>query len=544
MFDWLIQDARIIDGTGKPSFSGDLALSGDRIVQMGKLGSLDAKHRMKAEGRVVCPGFIDMHSHSDVLFLNGSSLSHKIFQGVTTELIGQDGMSVAPLTETSRGPMAEMLEPLAGSLRGEWKPWGMDHFLQTLGEKRPSINVATLVGHCNLRLDAMDYRMASPSQEELDRMRKLLTVSLKQGAVGLSLGLIYPPSSYSDTRELISLGKGVKGQDAILVAHIRNEQDQVFQALEEMIAVGRESGCRIHISHLKCLGKRNWGRMPEVLALLEKALKEGIDLSFDQYPYTAACTSLSVLLPSSALEGGWRGLQQRLNEAETTDRILVEMKRSIENRGGAGAVTIASLQTSRNQKYCGKTLEEVSGEKAMPSEKAALELIVEEQLQVIAIYHSISEPDVERAMVHPLQTVGSDGIMGAFPHPRTYGTFPRVIHHYSVEKRLFSLEEAVRKMTSTPANRLNLRSRGRVAPGFYADLLLFRPEDFRGNATFEDPEQFASGLDWVFVNGIPVIEEGKLQERYPGRVLKGGGCQSGFTSLAFAEALAQAGFTP
>ncbi len=521
MVDWLIQDARIIDGTGTPSFSGDLALSGDRIVEIGKLGSLDAKHRMEAEGRVVCPGFIDMHSHSDVLFLNGSPLLHKICQGVTTELIGQDGMSAAPLTETSRGPMAEMLEPLAGSLRGEWRPWGMDHFLRALGEKRPSINVATLVGHCNLRLAVMGYRMALPTPGELSRMGELLATSLKQGALGLSLGLIYPPSSYSDLKELIYLGKVVREHDALIVVHMRDEQEQIFEAIAEMITVGRESGCKVHLSHLKCLGRKNWGRMSEILGMLEDASREGVALTFDQYPYTAACTSLSVLLPSSALEGGWRGLQQRLGDTETSDRYLVEMKKSIENRGGAGAITIASLQTSKNQKFCGKTLEEVSGEKAIPNEKAALELIVEEQLQVIAIYHSISEPDVERAMAHPLQTVGSDGIMGAFPHPRAYGTFPRVIRYFCREKKLFPIEEAVRKMTSAPARRLHLEDRGQIARGYYADILLFAPEQFKDTATFENPKQFATGLDWVFVNGIPVIEEGKLQERFPGRVLKG-----------------------
>jgi N-acyl-D-amino-acid deacylase len=519
MIDWLIHDALVVDGTGGPPVIGDIAISGDRIAGVGNPGNLEVKHHIRADGLVATPGFIDMHSHSDVLFLNGSSLLHKICQGVTTELIGQDGMSAAPLTETSRGPMAEMLEPLAGSLRGEWRPWGMDHFLQTLEEKKPSINVATLVGHCNLRLAVMGYRMALPTPEELRRMGELLATSLKQGALGLSLG-IYPPSSYSDLKELIYLGKVVREQDALIVVHMRDEQEQIFEAIAEMITVGRESGCKVHLSHLKCLGRKNWGRMPEILEMLEDASREGVALTFDQYPYTAACTSLSVLLPSSALEGGWRGLQQRLGEAETSDRILVEMKKSIENRGGEGAITIASLKTSKNQKYCGKTLGEVSGEKAMPSEKAALELIVEEQLQVIAIYHSISEPDVERAMAHPLQTVGSDGIMGAFPHPRAFGTFPRVIRYFCREKKLFPIEEAVRKMTRAPAKRLNLKDRGQIAPGYYADILLFAPEQFKDTATFENPKQFATGLDWVFVNGVAVIERGKIEERFPGHILK------------------------
>src|SRR4030042_3989162 len=262
MIDWLIKDARIIYGTGNLPFLGDIAIRGDRIAEIGKPGNLGARTVINAGGRVASPGFIDMHSHSDLLFLNGSSLSHKIYQGVTTELIGQDGMSVAPVTDLSKGPLAEMIEPLSEHLEREWQPLDVDHFLGSVREKKTPVNVATLVGHCHLRLAVMGYRMGLPSQAELHRMAQLLSTSLEQGAVGLSLGLIYAPSSYSDVNELICLGKVVKDHDAILVAHIRNEQDQILTALEEMIRVGRESGCKIHISHLTCMGKRHGGGMP------------------------------------------------------------------------------------------------------------------------------------------------------------------------------------------------------------------------------------------------------------------------------------------
>jgi N-acyl-D-amino-acid deacylase len=520
MIDWLIKDARIIDGTGNFSFLGDIAIQGGRIAEIGKPGNVEARTVINAGGRVASPGFIDMHSHSDVLFLNGSSLSHKIYQGVTTELIGQDGMSVAPVTELSKGPLAEMIEPLSEHLEREWQPLDVDHFLGSVKEKKTPVNVATLVGHCNLRLAVMGYRMGLPSQAELHRMAQLLSTSLEQGAVGLSLGLIYAPSSYSDVNELISLGKVVKDHDAILVAHIRNEQDQILTALEEMIRVGRESGCKIHISHLKCMGKNNWGRMPEILGSLEQALKEGIALSFDQYPYTAACTSLSVLLPSWAVEGGWKEVQKRLAMPEILNKIIVELKKAIENRGGPASITIASVQNPGNQRFVGKNLEWVAGEKGVDTDRAALELLTDEKLQVVAIYHSIAEKDVEKAMIHPLQTVGSDGILGEFPHPRVYGTFPRVIHRYSQERQLFTFEEAVRKMTSAPAKRLNLRDRGQIKKGFYADMLLFDQNTFRDTATFENPKQFASGLDWMFVNGIPVVKNGGLQEAFPGQIIK------------------------
>jgi N-acyl-D-amino-acid deacylase len=522
MIDWLIKGAQIIDGTGGPSFRGDIAISDERILEIGRLGNLEAKRLVKADGKIVSPGFIDMHSHSDLLFLNGSSIAHKIYQGVTAELVGQDGMSAAPMTGASQEPLAEMLEPLAGPSKAEWQPWDLKGYLRALKEQRTPINVMTLVGHCNLRLAIMGYRMALPTQEEMRRMGELLAISLKQGAVGLSLGLIYPPSSYSDVNELIGLGKVVKDHDALLVAHIRNEEDQSLLALEEMIRVGRESDCRIHISHLKCLGKKNWGKMPGVLKMLEGAFERGVDISFDQYPYTASCTSLSVLLPGWAMEGGWKAFQQRIGQTEEVKKILFEVRKTIEKRGGPGAITLASVQRFENQGLVGKTMEQISDERGIPSDQAVLEILTEEQLRVIAIYHAMSEIDVELAMAHGLHTVGSDGILGEFPHPRAYGTFPRVIHHFSRERKLFPIEEAVRKMTSAPAKRLGLKNRGQVTPGYFADLLLFDPETFQDTATFQSPRQFARGLDWAFVNGIPLLEDGKLQERLPGQILKKG----------------------
>jgi N-acyl-D-amino-acid deacylase len=520
MIDWLIKDAQIVDGTGVPSFRGDIAISGERILELGRLGNPEAKRLVKADGKIVSPGFIDMHSHSEILFLNGSSIAHKIYQGVTSELVGQDGMSAAPITGESKELLAEMLEPLGGPLKGEWQPWELKDYLRALKEQRTPTNVMTLVGHCNLRLAIMGYRMGLPTQEEMHRMGELLAISLNQGAMGLSLGLIYPPGSYSDVNELIGLGKVVKEHDALLVAHIRNEEDQIFQALEEMIRVGRESGSKIHISHLKCLGKKNWGKMTRVLEMLERALERGVDISFDQYPYTASCTSLSVLLPDWALEGGWKSFQQRIGQTDEVNRILVEMRKTIEKRGGPGSITIASVKRSENRGLIGKTIEQISNERGIPSDRVGLEILTEEQLQVIAIYHAMSEIDVEQAMVHGLHTVGSDGILGEFPHPRAYGTFPRILRHFSRERNLFPIEEAIRKMTSAPAKRLGLKNRGQVTPGYFADLLLFDPETFQDTATFENSKQFAQGLDRVFVNGIPLLADGKLQETLSGQILK------------------------
>ena len=520
MIDWLITDALIVDGTGAPAFRGNLAIEREKIVAVGQVQDRDARHRIEAQGKVLCPGFVDMHSHSDVLFLNGSPLDHKILQGVTTELIGQDGMSLAPLTDSSLPYMVEMIEPLAGHLEGKWQPWDLNSSFQVLGERRPRLNVATLVGHCNLRLAVMGHRMEAASPIELRQMGEWLTTALRQGAVGLSLGLIYPPSSYSNTEELISLGRVVKDHDAIIVVHMRNEQEKLFEALEEMITVGRESGCKIHISHLKSLGKTQWGKMDQVLGMFDRAIEQGVNISFDQYPYDAGCTSLSVLLPGWAVAGGWDEFDRRLKDAETRQKILSALRSSIESRGGPAAITLVSLETPENQALAGKNLEEISSGKGLSPEDTALEILEKERTKAVAIYHSISEGDVECAMRHILHTVGSDGILGAFPHPRAYGTFPRIIHHFCRRRKLFSLEEAIRRMTAAPAKRLGLEKRGQIVSGFYADLLLFDPERFKDLATYENPKQLASGLDWMLVNGEPVLSEGRIQETGVGKVLR------------------------
>jgi len=520
MVDWLIRNAVIVDGMGNPSFTGDIAIREDLIAEVGNVGTIDARNVIEASGKVAAPGFIDMHSHSDVLYLNGSPPLHKIHQGVTTELIGQDGISAAPVTKTSKDLLRELIEPLAGSLEYQWEPWDVEESFGKFAEKEPQLNVMTLVGHCNLRLAVMGHKMARPSVDELDRMGKLLAESLEQGAMGLSLGLIYPPSSYSETDELISLARVVREHDGIMVAHIRNEGERQFEALEEMMTIGREGGCRIHISHLKCTGRGNWGKMPKVLEKLEHAVEEGIDISFDQYPYTASCTTLSILLPSWAVEGGWKGFQDRLNDPQTRESILASLKESMEGRGGASSIVIASVQSEENQGLVGKNLEDISRDRGIPTEDAALHLLVEEKLRVVAIYHAMWEEDVEYAMKHSLHTVGSDGILVEFPHPRTYGAFPRLISHFCRERSLLSLEEAIRRMTSAPAERLNLENRGRIEPGVCADVILFDPEHFRDTASYENPKQFARGLHWVFVNGKPVLREGDVQDVRPGHVMR------------------------
>jgi N-acyl-D-amino-acid deacylase len=354
MIDFLFQDATVVDGSGSRPFVGDVAIRGDRIDRIGVVPPGEARVVIDACAMVLCPGFIDMHSHSDLVCANGRPVPHKVMQGVTTELIGQDGISAAPLTPASMPLMAEIIEPLSGKLQRPWTAWDMRGFLDALKHTGIQTNVMTLTGHCNLRIAAMGHRMAAASDEDLARMQAMLAESLEQGSCGLSLGLIYPPSSASNTRELIQLGHTVMQYDRIMIAHIRDEQDGLLEALDEMISVGSESGCRVHISHLKCMGKRNWGRMPQVLERLDRAAGRGIRISFDQYPYDASSTTLSMLLPAWAMEGGVDGFRNCTADADSRGKVLAHLRAAIERRGGPQSIRIASAPCADGTFLAGK----------------------------------------------------------------------------------------------------------------------------------------------------------------------------------------------
>lgn len=520
MIDYWIRDASIIDGSGAPAVHGDIVVSGERIGAVGRCSDVRARVTIEAGGRVATPGFIDMHSHSDALVAGGRPLPHKLLQGVTTELIGQDGISAAPMTEASRDPMAALIEPLAGPVAGGWRPWSVNEFLGVVAARRPQTNILTLTGHGNLRMAVMGHKMAAADAETLRRMGELLAEAMIQGSFGLSLGLIYPPCSYSDTEELVALGEVVRRHDGVIVSHIRDEQDGILDALDEMIAIGRRSGARIHISHLKCLGRNNWGRMPRVLERMDRASADGVEISFDQYPYDASCTSLSLLLPGWVVEGGWDRFRRRVEDDPTRRKVLAAVETAMEGRGGAGAIRIASARCAEAERFAGRTLAEAAEVWALPPAEAAFRIIHASRLGAVAIYHAMSIEDVQCAMCHPLHTAGSDGILGAFPHPRAYGSFARIIRHFQQERGLFSLETAIRDMTAKPAQILGLAGRGVIAPGCFADLVVFDPARFTDHATYDDPTATATGLDWAFVNGEPVVEDGRMKDRFPGRVLR------------------------
>ncbi len=515
--DLLIRGGKILDGSGNPWFKADLAIEGGRIAALGRIKAIP-EAVIDADGLAVAPGFIDVHSHSDLMLIAEPEAKPKIMQGITTEIVGQDGLGEAPIRSDLEEDWRRYLSGLNGDPEISWDWESFSEYLTRLEEARPATNVASLVGHGNLRLLTMGMEDRRPTDEELREMRGLLEEALKEGALGLSTGLIYPPCSYSDLEELTSLCQLLHEHGGIFVVHMRDEGDRLVEALHEVVTIGRRSRAPLNISHLKSSGKRNWGRMEEVLQRIEAAREEGIDITFDQYPYTAGSTFLSSLLPGWAHEGGPSEMLERIRDEASRKRILEEMARprGVEWDG----ILISSVKTQGNRPLEGKRLIEAASERGISPQELALKLIEEEENAVGMILFSMSESDVETAIKSPLGMICTDGLVLGRPHPRAYGSFPRVLGRYVRERGILRLEEAVRKMTSLPAQRFGLMDRGLLRPGMAADITIFDPKSIIDNGTFEDPRRFPEGIRYVIVNGSLAVEDGAYTEARDGRVLR------------------------
>lgn len=515
----LIKGGRIFDGSGNPWFKADLVVENGRIAAIGRIKNA-AEEVIDAEGLVVAPGFIDTHSHSDLMLIAEPEARMKVMQGITTEIVGQDGLGEAPIRGDLLDDWRRYLSGLNGDPEIEWDWRSFSDYLNRLERARPATNVASLVGHGNLRLLTMGMEERRPTEEEMEEMRRLLAEALEEGALGLSTGLIYPPCSYSDPEELSSLCQVVREYGGIFVAHMRNEGDRIIEALEEMFTIGRGARTPIHISHLKTSGERNWGRMVEILEMIESARGEGIDITFDQYPYIAGSTFLSSLLPGWAHEGGPSKMLERIRDTASRRKILEEMERPRGERWDG--IIISSVKTEENRRLIGKRIDEAASEMGLSPQELVLKLIEEEENAVSMILFSMSETDVETAMRSRLGMVCTDGLVLGRPHPRAYGSFPRVLGRYVRDKGVLGLEEAVRKMTSLPAQRFGLMDRGLLRPGLAADITIFDPRYIRDKATFEDPRRFPDGIEYVIVNGEITVEEGSYRGTRAGKVLRRG----------------------
>ena len=522
MLDILLKNGNIIDGSGNPSYKSDIAIKDKQIVKIGRL-DLDAREVLDIEMLSVSPGFIDSHSHSDLFLIHEPASLPKIMQGITTEIIGQDGLGEAPISQEYKNEWRKYLSGLNGDPPIEWSWEKFLEYLNVLNKSQPSVNVASLVGHGNLRLLAMGMGDRKPSEQELQNMKKLLKASLEDGSIGMSTGLIYAPCVYSDTMELIELCKVVAEHSGVFVVHMRDEGDQLLKSIDEVMLIAKKSGVHAHISHFKAGGERNWGKSKEALEKLEEFKAEGFRVSYDQYPYNAGSTFLSSLLPSWVHDGGVDKLLVRLENSETREKIIEEYGKMME-RGRTTSwdkVLVTYVESSENKKFEGRNLAEISDIRGQSPVESLIDIVLEEENMASMASFTMSEEDVIRIMKHPLGMICTDGLLLGKPHPRAYGAFPRVLGRYVREKKVLRLEEAVRRITSYPARVFNLGKRGYISPDYIADLVVFDPETVVDKSTYEKPRQFPEGIIHVIVSGKITVRNGTYTGLKNGKIIKG-----------------------
>jgi N-acyl-D-amino-acid deacylase len=544
MYSLLIKNGKIVDGTGNPWFYGDIAIEGETIARMGQIESAPAKKTIDAKKLVICPGFIDQHSHADLIFASDHPhkyLEGRVRQGITTEILGNCGISVTPITDQSRGLMKAVTGWMSpGDLPWDWENMGA--YLLLLEKKGVPVNVGTLTGHGAVRTVAMGFRSGRPTQDEFESMKRNLAETLEQGSFGMSLGLIYAPGMYADTKEIIELAKVVRKHNGIVTSHIRGSSETNLFAEKELIRIGEESGCRVHRSHNEALGREHWDKIEKSLQMEEEARDRGIDIAYDMFPYTAAMTMMIAIYPPWALEGGWAGLLERLRHPEIRRRIEEDIEEMVPGwptwkegswphnlvkATGWENIYIGYIPSKKNKRYEGLNLKELGKKVGKKPFDAISDLLVEEKGAISQLIFGVSgdrETDVplRQLIRHRLGGYATDAIdMGAGrPHPAAYGTYPRILGKYVREEKLLPLEEAVRKMTSFPANRLNMKGRGVIRKGHFADLVIFDEGRVIDRATYEEPRRFPEGIEYVIVNGQVLLERGSFNPIRPGKVLR------------------------
>lgn len=500
-YDLVIRGGTVVDGTGTPAVKADVAVKGDRIARVDRDGipADQAARQLDATGLIVAPGFIDHHAHIQTTIHEYALAENFTRQGITTIL---------------------------ASLHSGDQPWPLDQYMASL---KVAPNIGFFAGHSWVRTKVLGLENRAPTPAELEEMKRLVEISMQHGALGLSTGLLYVPANYAKLDEVIELAKIAARHGGIYVSHMRDEATGLLESISELTTIAREAGLPAQVQHHKAVGRTQWGWSVKSLALIDQARAQGLDVTLDLYPYTASSTGSSVLFPQWALAGGRQQFAERVKDPATRARIERDMRRIFEyERGGADLANVQFRVVQSDRRLDGKTLADLAASRGLPnSVESGIQLVIELQLKggFSAIYHSMTDEDVIRIMKHPLAMFCTDGDnVGydvGFPHPRSYGTFPRVLGRYVRELKALTLEEAVKKMTSMSADQVGQRERGRIAEGMFADLTVFDPDTVADRATYSDPHQFPVGIRHVIVNGVAVIRDGTLTGATPGHVLKG-----------------------
>lgn len=524
----LIKNGVLIDGTGTPGVPGAIAIENGRIIGLGNIEEAGFDDVLDAKGCVIAPGFIDTHSHSDLEVFKEPQLAPKLMQGVTTEMLGQDGIALAPLPPEFISPWRKNLAGLDGDKDDfDWKFHTTENYLKLLEKNGSGTNLGYLIPHGNVRMEGRGLESGLASASELQKMREVLQRELNAGGLGFSTGLIYMPCAYSDTHEVTELCKVAAKANVPFVIHQRSEADTILESMQEVIDIGRDSGVWVHFSHFKLCGKNNAHLFDKVLGLLDKAKQEGIRVSFDQYPYVAGSTMLGVILPPWVHSGGTDKLLERLASPEDRKRMVKDIHQGIQGWdnfvafAGLDGIFVTDVKTEKNKDVLGKNLIELGQMRGKDPLEATFDLLYQESNAVGMVDFYGLEEHVKALIARPEMNVCTDGLLGGKPHPRVYGAFARVLGKYVREEKVIPLHEAICKMTSKPASVFALKDRGLLKTGYAADITVFNPDTIRDKGTYQEPRQYPSGIEHVLVNGVPAVRDGKLVEKVlAGKVLR------------------------
>jgi N-acyl-D-amino-acid deacylase len=532
VYDVVIRNGRIYDGSGRPPFVGDVAVRGDTIARVGRVGRTRGRLEIDATGLAVAPGFINMLSWAtESLIADGRALSD-IRQGVTLEVFGE-GWSMGPLNDAMKAEMKRQQGDIRYDI--EWTTLG--EYLEYLVRRGVAPNVASFVGATTVRVHVLGYENRAPTPAELEKMKQLVRQAMEEGALGVGSALIYAPGAYARTDELIELARVAAQYGGMYISHIRSEGNRLLEAIDEVITIARRAGVRAEIYHLKAAGRANWPKLEAAIRKIEAARAEGLAITADIYVYTAGATGLDAAMPPWVQEGGLQAWIERLQDPSVRARVRQEMTTPSDEwenlylLAGPENIVLAGFKNEALRPLIGKTLAEVAADRGRSPEETAMDLVIEDGSRVEAIYFLMDEDQVRRKIALPWVAFGSDAEApapeGVFlnwrPHPRAYGNFARLLGRYVREEKIIPLEEAIRRLTSFPARNLRIPRRGLLKAGYYADIVVLDPAHIQDHATYEDPHRLATGVLHVFVNGVPVLRDGEPTGATPGRVVRGPG---------------------